>query len=73
MSTPHRDANQTAFAVVQQATGQTEPAPEKDPAAVARGRKGGTMRASRMTPEQRSADARAAVNARWAKARAATA
>ncbi len=45
---------------------------KKDPAAVTLGRKGGLKggiaRAARLTPEQRSASARKAVRARWAKA-----
>lgn len=45
---------------------------KKNPAAVSLGRKGGLKgglaRAARLTPEQRSASARTAVSARWAKA-----
>src|SRR5580700_9111916 len=45
---------------------------KKDRAAVTLGRKGGlkggVARAARLTPEQRSASARKAVRARWAKA-----
>jgi len=45
---------------------------KKEPAAVALGRrgglKGGAARAAKMSPEQRSASARKAVRARWAKA-----
>ncbi len=40
---------------------------EKDPHAVALGRKGGKARLQKMTPEQRSEIARKAVLARWAK------
>lgn len=47
------DAAQRAWAVVQEATGQAERAPEKDPAAVARGRAGGLARAEKLTPERR--------------------
>jgi hypothetical protein len=47
--------------------------PKKDPAAVSLGRRGGMKSAKtvmvRLTPEQRSAVARAAAAARWAKAR----
>jgi hypothetical protein len=47
----------------------------KDPNAVALGRKGGLRggpaRASKLTPEQRSESARKAVQARWAKYKAA--
>jgi len=42
---------------------------EKDPNAVALGRKGGKARLQKMTPEQRSELARKAVSARWAKAK----
>jgi hypothetical protein len=46
----------------------------KNPAAVALGRKGGKKgglaRAAKLTPEQRSASARKAVQARWAKDKA---
>lgn len=47
----------------------TEQPREKDPAAVALGRKGGLKgghaRAANMTPEERSESARKAVQARW--------
>ncbi len=55
-----KDLNETAFSVMQQATGQAkpEPKPEKNPAAVALGRlgglKGGKARAASMTAKQRS-------------------
>jgi hypothetical protein len=42
---------------------------EKDPNAVALGRKGGKARLQKMTPQQRQEIARKAVMARWAKAR----
>jgi hypothetical protein len=42
---------------------------EKDPNAVALGRKGGKARLQKMTSEQRSELARKAVSARWAKAK----
>ena len=49
-------------------------AKKKDPAAVALGRKGGKKgglaRAANLTPAQRSASARKAVQARWAKSKA---
>ena len=70
-----RDFSQAAKLVVDIASGQVEdrePTPEeqgKDPAAVALGKrggaKGGRMRASRLTPEQRSEAARLAAQARW--------
>ena len=51
-------------------------AKRKDPAAVALGRKGGKRggpaRAAKLTPEQRSASARKAVTARWAKVKKST-
>jgi hypothetical protein len=50
------------------------PNTEKDPAAVALGRKGGLKggpaRAAKMTPEERRESARKAVLARWAKEKA---
>jgi hypothetical protein len=42
---------------------------EKDPNAVALGRKGGKARLQKLTPEQRSDIARKAVKARWARAK----
>jgi hypothetical protein len=68
-----RDPNQRAKAVVDFATGQRQPEPvrEKDPAAIARGHKGGILggpaRAAKMTAEERSASARRAAQARWAR------
>jgi len=60
------DASQRAWSVVQEATGQAQPAPtrEKDPAAVARGREGGYARAKRLTAERRREIAQTAVAAR---------
>jgi hypothetical protein len=68
-----RDVNELASQIVDEATGEapTAPGPDegKDPAAVALGRKGGLKggkaRASKMTPEERSAAARKAAQARW--------
>ena len=68
-----RDPNQLAKLVVDLATGEAVEvtSPKKDPAAVARGRlggeKGGRVRADRLTPEDRQASARKAVQARWSK------
>jgi len=59
------DPNSPAADVVAQATGQASKR-KKDPAAVARGRLGGQARARNTPPEERSKDAREAVNARWA-------
>jgi hypothetical protein len=42
---------------------------EKDPNAVALGRKGGKARLHKMTPEQRREIARKAIAARWARAK----
>jgi hypothetical protein len=42
---------------------------EKDPNAVALGRKGGKARLQKLTPEQRTDIARKAVRARWARAK----
>jgi hypothetical protein len=72
-----RDVNQLAHGIVEEAVGEHPPvaAPatgkEKDPEAVARGRKGGlkggAARAATLTPEERSASARKAARARWRK------
>lgn len=70
-----RDPNQRAKAVVDLATGQRsgEPVREKDPAAIARGHKGGLIgghaRAAKMTQAERSASASRAAKARWDQAR----
>ena len=68
------DLNQRAKAIVDLASGETEPEdPDegKDPAAVALGRKGGLKggkaRAEKLSPEERSESARRAVETRWAK------
>jgi hypothetical protein len=66
-----RDANQLARFIVDQATGVAppEPAPEKNPAAVALGRlgglKGGKARAASLTKKARSEIAKKAAAARW--------
>ncbi len=69
-----RDFNQLAKRLVDESTGDTpaDDAPaerEKDPAAVALGRrgglKGGKARAARMTAEERREAARRAAEARW--------
>ena len=71
-----RDSNDLAFSIVAQLTGATEaceePAgPQKDPAAVALGRrgglKGGHARAAKMTAGERVESAKKAALARWAK------
>lgn len=71
-----RDPNQLGKLIVDLATGEAdEPDPDegKDPAAVSLGRKGGLKggkaRAEKMTPEERSAAAKRAAEARWSKAK----
>jgi hypothetical protein len=67
------DLNRLASRIVDEATGNVEVDPDdgKDPAAVALGRKGGKKggkaRAAKMTPDQRSAAAKKAAQARWTK------
>lgn len=70
------DTNRLAFSVVQESIGEAPeeeiaPEDEKDPAAVALGRKGGLKggkaRAAKMTKEERSEAARKAAKARWEK------
>jgi hypothetical protein len=67
------DINQLAKAVVDEATGQVTPKPErqKDPAAVALGkkggRKGGLARARNLPKSRRKEIARQAAEARWSK------
>jgi hypothetical protein len=69
-----RDFNSRAFDTVARLTGTAPPPlessePEKDPAAVSLGRKGGLKggkaRAAKMTAEERSESARRAATARW--------
>ena len=64
-----KDINETAFSVVQQATGQTSVQPIKNPAAVALGKlgglKGGMARAASLTAARRKSIARKAANSRW--------
>ncbi len=65
------DANEAAFRVRQEATGEAPPKAtrKKNPAAVALGKvggaKGGKARAARLTPEQRREIAKRAARARW--------
>ena len=63
------DANVLASRIVEAATREDDPKPEKDPAAVALGRrgglKGGKARAEKLTPERRSEIALIAARARW--------
>ncbi|MGH8541964.1 MAG: histone H1 [Stenotrophobium sp.] len=78
MKTPKRprDTNQLAKFIVDVATGDVEDAPrkadaDKDPAAVALGRKGGLKggkaRAEALSPKKRSEIAKKAAAARWKK------
>ncbi|MDQ3677756.1 MAG: histone H1 [Actinomycetota bacterium] len=71
-----RDLNQLAQRLVQEATGEAPPEEppverDKDPAAVALGRrgglKGGAARAQKLSPEERSEIARKAAATRWKK------
>jgi hypothetical protein len=71
---PPRDFNSHAFQSVAILTETAPPPPEstepeKDPAAVALGRKGGLKggkaRAAKMSPEERTESARKAAKARW--------
>jgi hypothetical protein len=70
------DRNRLAHRIVQIATGEVEddvpdPYEGKNPAAVELGRlggqKGGNARAAKLTPQERSAIAKKAASARWAK------
>ncbi len=67
---PRKDINQTAFAVLQQATGEVVPKVSgKNEAAVALGKlggfKGGKARALKLTEQRRSEIASIAATARW--------
>ena len=65
-----KDVNQIAAEIVRMTTGQPEPKPEKNPAAVALGRlgglKGGRARADKLSKKRRSEIAERAAKARWA-------
>lgn len=71
-----RDINQLAKFIVDLSTGDIEeakpdPAPEKNPAAVALGRlgglKGGNARAAKLSPKRRKEIAKKAAASRWKK------
>ena len=66
---PAADPNRAAFDAVRALTGEDDD--DKNPAAVQLGRlgglKGGKARAKALTPEQRSAVAKKAAEARWKK------
>ena len=67
------DANETAFRVLQEATGEQPKTPppgertedQKNPEAVKRGKKGGIARRGKLSPKRRKAIARKAAAARW--------
>lgn len=65
------DINKLAKAIVDQATVETTAKPEKNKAAQELerlgGLKGGTARANKLTPEQRSEIAKKAAAKRWSK------
>jgi len=74
-SSKPRDLNRLAADIVGEATGEEQPVadvPEKNPAAVELGRKGGLKggraRADKLTPERRSEISKQAAAARWHKA-----
>ena len=70
-----KDENETAFAIVALATDQGQESTQDAVRAAARalgalgGKKGGRVRAARMSPEQRSEAASQAAKARWSKRR----
>jgi hypothetical protein len=70
-----RDANQLAWQIVQEATGQApaEAPDTRNPAAVALSRlgasKGGHARAAALSPAKRKAIAKKAIATRWSKKR----
>lgn len=68
------DPNQLAASIVAEVTGAAESQPGKNPAAVALGRlgglKGGAARAKALSQKKRSAIAKKAARARWAKGKA---
>ena len=60
--------NARAVMIARIATGEVDDAPRddgKDPAAKALGKKGGTARAAKMTPERRAEIAKKAAATRW--------
>ena len=54
-----------AWAVVQEATGQSESTPETDERVLRGASEGGRVRASKLTPAERSEIAKKAAAARW--------
>lgn len=73
-----RDASEVAFRVMQEATGEAPKTlppgerTEKNPEAVKRGskggKKGGTAKAKKLSPQERTEAARLAAQARWKRA-----
>jgi len=63
------DLNRLAAKIVRESTDPDAREARPDPAAVERGGKGGRARAERMTPQERSAAARRAAQARWSTTR----
>jgi hypothetical protein len=61
-----KDINQTAFSILQQATGEVDPALNHDNTAV-KGAAGGKARAKKQSASQRIDLARLAATARWKK------
>jgi hypothetical protein len=62
--------NARAVMIARIATGEVDDAPPddgKDPAAKALGKKGGTARAAKMTPERRAEIAKKAAATRWGR------
>lgn len=66
-SKPHRDANQMAKHILDQLTGDVPPETPKVAATRSAGTRGGSARAVKLTPEQRSEIARLGAQARWKK------
>lgn len=68
-SNPRKDLNETAFSIMQQATGEVEPAKPTKAQETGRegGLKGGKARAAKLTPEQRAEIAKKAATTRWEK------
>jgi hypothetical protein len=65
-----RDPNQLAKSIIDIATGQQpSPVDDRDPAAVAMGKKGGKARADSLTAEERSEIAKKAAAKRWSDKR----
>ncbi len=67
---PKKDINQITFGILQQATGEgpkVKPTPRQESSRKG-GLKGGVVRASKLTPEQRSEIAQLGAQARWKKA-----